>query len=228
MISYRLYLDESGTHKGAERIFLAGSMMSIDEWDEIDAPWCEVLGKYGLDFFHAKEVWGNHPQRIDLFRELAKLIFNRNFAAWWGGVHKTDFEKIILEYSRINMNMFELLLFGSIGGCHQAMKFLGDIGKLGVIIENGHPPIRQWARDMIKVYEKNTGIFEHPWLESPKGPIPLQVADYVAWNYNRYVERQATGLPFIEMINQNNLQRFWGANFDEELLRKTFAQIAAI
>jgi len=126
------------------------------------------------------------------------------------------------------MNMFELLLFGSIGGCHQAMKFLRNSGRLGVIIENGHPPIRQWARDMIREYEKKTGIFEHPWQESPKGPIPLQVADYVAWNYNRYVESQVTGLPFIEIINPHNSQRFFGADFNEEILRKTFAQIAAI
>jgi len=82
---------------------------------------------------------------------------------------------------------------------------------------------------MIRVYEKKTGIFEHPWQESPKGPIPLQVADYVAWNYNRYVESQATGgLPFIEMINPNNSQRFFGADFDEKILRRTFAQIATI
>ncbi|MGH8015441.1 MAG: DUF3800 domain-containing protein [Candidatus Zixiibacteriota bacterium] len=225
MVSYRVYSDESGKNKEQAHLFLAGSMMSIDEWAEIELPWREKLKEHNLDLFHAKDVWAKHPKRLEVFQQLGELIYKRNLAFWWGAVNKADFQTVKKDFPKIKENDFEFLLFGLIGGCHRSMDFLGEIGRIGVIVEKGHPAVRQFARERIDKFERKQGIFDHPWQTSPKGPVPLQVADYIAWHYNRLVETQNDKWPFFEFISPNNKMRFWGQNFDEKLLRKTFKML---
>lgn len=224
MISYRLYLDDSGTHDGAVLQFLAGTMMSIDEWAKLDPLWCKKLNDYGLKTFHAKDVWGKHPQSAEIFRELGELIFERNSALWWGAVDKEDFQKIKKELPLIKESEFEFLVFGHIGGCPRAMDALGGKGRIGIIIEKGHPPIRPETRKRMEKLEREIGLFEYPWQTSPKGPVPLQVADYMAWNFNRYANTQDDNLPFLKFVNPDTKYRFWGRLFNEEYLRKMFKE----
>ena len=225
VVSYRLFLDDSGTHRGSGLLFLAGAMMSVDEWAKLIPLWQERINRCDIGIFHATDVWGSHPERSKIFQELGELIFERKSAVWWGAVDKRDFIETKKEFSLIEDSDFEFLVSAHIGGCPRAMESLGGIGSLGVALEEGHPPIRPRVRERIRNFEIKQGIFEHSWTTYSKKEIPLQVADYLAWNYNRYANTGDESLPFLSLINPANKYRFWGCLFEKNLLRKTFEQL---
>src|SRR6476659_10008779 len=53
--TFRSYTDESGSHNGARFCVIAGYVGRIDAWKGFERDWREVLDKYQIRWFHAKE-----------------------------------------------------------------------------------------------------------------------------------------------------------------------------
>ena len=224
---YHLALDDSGTHAQSKLQFLAGTMMSVDEWAGLYPLWVDALDEFGLQYFHATKIWNTRPvDRIQILERFGRIVINRNMVGWWGAVDRAEFKNVGAQFPEIDMNDFELLIYGLIGGCHKSMSLLGEIGKIGVIIEEGHPPVRQEARERIKKYEEAIGLFEHSWQTVPKREMPAQVADCISWNLYKNAKKNGADLPLIKMINEkNNIHRFWGSFFDEGCLLEIYQQL---
>lgn len=248
VVSYRLYFDDSGSHEQAKFQVLAGCMMTIDEWIDLLEEWHACMKELDIPYFHAVDLWAGNPKgklisaeyRLWMFRELGKVIFKRNYAVLWGVVLKDDFEEVTKEFPHIDLTMFELLVLGAIGKSGDIRDYLGGNGKLGVVLEAGGPEIRQSAIQRIRAHEAKVNHFDIPWQTKSKKDSPeLQVADFFAWHYHRYmmdhydeVTMKASGgnIPppplFDDLKTTVNPERYWGRIFDKDWLRKQFKELS--
>jgi hypothetical protein len=105
-VMLKAYADETGTHKGADMIALAGLIESRDYWEKFNRKWEAVLDNYDADFFHYREFrkdantklgdpyygWSDEKRRNFLFR-LAMLVGES--AVPLGGAYPVDHSKKI-------------------------------------------------------------------------------------------------------------------------------------
>ncbi len=80
------YLDESGTHRGAALLCVAGYVGNRKEWFAFEKEWQKQLNKANIPCFHAKE-----PQCATLKLPLASAIEKRNIMGVICGVNPTIF-----------------------------------------------------------------------------------------------------------------------------------------
>ena len=74
----KVYADESGTHdktgrqKGSQVPVIAGYLASAEYWKSFNDNWQSVLKhkKYGVDYFHNKELGFHHRQKTTFARHL--------------------------------------------------------------------------------------------------------------------------------------------------------------
>lgn len=72
------YLDESGTHRSAEALAVAGYLSTQDRWEQFDAEWRVALREYGLEFFHMTDFAnGAPPYNTDIWRTEREARFSR-------------------------------------------------------------------------------------------------------------------------------------------------------
>ncbi len=86
---YTAYLDESGTHDGAESLAVAGFLSVANSWVDFSARWQLALNDFGLDYFHMSDfanrvgpyaTWNEQERRARLTRLLG-IISNSTVAS---------------------------------------------------------------------------------------------------------------------------------------------------
>ncbi len=84
---YAVYLDESGTHVGADVATVAGFVANVPQWEAFSKKWQSVLTDFGLDCFHMSEFeavkgrfsgWSK-DKRHDLLNRLLPIIQEYTF-----------------------------------------------------------------------------------------------------------------------------------------------------
>ena len=64
------FVDESGSHEGAECFVVAGYIATCQDWDAFNVEWKQVLGLYGLETFHTVDFKNRFRSEENAYRHL--------------------------------------------------------------------------------------------------------------------------------------------------------------
>ncbi len=187
-----VYLDDSGTHGGAEVTAVAGFVSTKLLWDGFRKEWARALRKERIQIFRMSDLENRHgefkgwsKERTETFRrELFDIIQRRTLAPIGSALINADWEKVMPAHIKAGFG-------GSYGWCaedcaHQAYKWAkrtGAPGKLRYIFEKGTVGHGQIAK-VFADYASNPRwdafrISGYSFEE--KKLMPLQAADLMAY-----------------------------------------------
>ena len=101
MAALKLYFDESGTHKSAAGIAIAGYVASTDSWLHFSEDWSVALKRFGVSCFHMTD-WENRRgefkgmkerERKRLYNKLVTIIHRYAEGGLAASFHVHDFQK---------------------------------------------------------------------------------------------------------------------------------------
>ena len=170
-----VYLDESGTHKGAPLLSVAGYMGCEREWHEFEKEWCPHLKKANVPYFHAID-----PKCSSLKPLLASAITKRNLRGIICSIKPDD-------YKLYASSQFK----GTLGNAYAICAFMcalhisdwakdNNLGSVSFIIEAGQPNadhVEHILKSMINDANFNiAGVM----MAKKDEFIPLQTADFIS------------------------------------------------
>jgi hypothetical protein len=196
----RAYLDDSGTHAGSRITAVAGFVATISEWEIVEDDWAKALvddfGLSGVQTFHAVDCEHGHGEfscvprglREPMSRRLATIITSREIYPIWSAVINEEWDEITDEEFRKEFPKPFLLCFRY---CINEIskwafgKAKGSPTELIFSEQNDH------ANRMLSIFDlyrqkRTTTSLSTLIFDSPVNCTPLQSADFLAYEVNRY------------------------------------------
>lgn len=168
------YLDESGTHKGAPVLNVAGYLGSEQEWHKFEKEWSPKLKKANVPYFHATD-----PDCSSLKLPLASAITKRVLQGVICSVNTN-------EYNLHASHQFKSVLGNAYATCAYgcALKFgklaCGVNKKVSIVLEAGQKNIDHVER-VLKIMMNNPDFCIAGVMRAIKEDfVPLQTADFLA------------------------------------------------
>lgn len=195
------YLDESGTHMGAEMLCVAGYVGSRGEWYKFEKEWQNKLDDHEISCFHAKD-----SKCAPLKLPLASAIERRNLRGIICGVKPITF-------NNHTSQQFKALIGNAYAACTFACaleicKRAKEMGYKSVsfIVEDGQPNskhVERVLRSMIYYHPVNiAGVM----LAKKDEFLPLQTADFLSHVYSTYERNWLEYLMRSQKIKQSIIQ----------------------
>jgi len=185
------YLDESGTHKDAPLVVVAGWLGDRRTWKSFIKEWSKHLKKAGVPYFHAKD-----PRCEPLESLLVHTILKRNLLGLACTVNPSDFQNNTSDRFKSELgNAYSTCAYICAGMISKIAKEYGS-DSVALVYEAGQP-------NGNFIYETISAIMAEPVdhrfasinflnKEHP-GAIPLQAADFLAHaigvNKTKWIEK---------------------------------------
>jgi hypothetical protein len=192
LTTFAAYFDESGDSR-SPILAVGGGVASAQKWVKFERAWKSILADYGASSLHMKDLYVNR----------------REFEGWKG--HDSDKEEMLrrlalcIRQFRIQTVTLGLVIhnYREVNGDYQLDEEIGHPYPLCALA--GVAYVQGWARDQTPPIsnENIQFVFEHgaehkgqfikqckklmhvePILTG-KEKVPLQLADFVAWEYRR-------------------------------------------
>jgi len=160
------YFDESGTHKGAKVLCVAGYIGDRKKWSL-------VLKKFNIAYFHAKD-----PRCNPLRPYLAKLIINSDLVAIAASINPADYKIFAGEQFKSTLgNPYSICTFACAIHIKQWLK---DQDRVSIIIEHGQPNAEHVEKMLKSLIDEPIYQIASVGIASKKEFLPLQTADFLA------------------------------------------------
>jgi hypothetical protein len=209
------YMDESGTHDESDFAALAGYVDHSNGWTEFETAWNAVLAYYHVDEFHMTDFenrykefdWRNYwflpdeELRRPFMRDLLRALHSPKRLRVGCTISMRDYREIIPERFHKDYNPYYFLFAKCVEQLwrvsflmlppKEKLAFVFD-EKLG--FEGRSTAIFYALRDSRFQYSDSMGDIH---FASSRKLAPLQAADFVAFEYRKYNEREfhSTGRP---------------------------------
>ena len=213
---FQAYLDESGTHKEASLVVVAGWVGSGKSWKYFIREWKSHLKNAHISYFHAKD-----PRCESLKVPLARIILKRNLhgVAWL--VNSLDFKNNTSQKFRSKFgNAYSTCAFLCAGLISKLAKEHGW-GSIALVYEAGQSNTDFVFRIMNAIIEEK----EYHKINSinflnkkDPGAIPLQAADFlshvISTNETKWIKKfeDSGKLDFAIMKPPEKIQRNFKKN----------------
>jgi hypothetical protein len=201
------YLDESGTHLGADVMVMAGYLMTPDEAANFSRDWSACLAKYEVPFSHMADLahtkkhykgWSDDRKK-DHTRDLISIIHQQSRFGFAVAIDKKFYDR------ELDRQLGTNCYFSAYSFC--ALECLNMIrdwceksrygGKIEYIFEAGHERKPELDRifNQMKPDESFSERyrFEGHLFVTKYGGLPLQAADMLAWQVHHYHQRCIKG-----------------------------------
>jgi hypothetical protein len=239
---WRAYFDESGHESDpkAKILAIAGCVAESDPWLNLIPQWYRVLDNFNVKAFHAYDFaqtkndfqgW-SEAQRQDFLNALLALIDNSRLRVIASAILLDDYRPLTKEAKQHQGSAYHILF----------QKCLIDVGKLdcfsgndkvAVMFEDNDEfsgkALELWKDAKKADFWKDYGHRFQVVAFSPKSFAPLQVADLMAYETNKYVKLQygydtkqrGSRYPFNRIIDGTQFDRI--SIFDRDVLTDLFA-----
>lgn len=230
---YNIYRDESGTHRGAEIVVVAGFISNVDRWVELSAAWLDALKSWGIDSFHMTDFenrqnqfrgW-SETQRKECLNHLIDLINGHTFNSIGYAVPGKSFDTILSEKARrLCGDAYGLASIGCFTNTARVARTSEDDVWIDYVMESGAK-----GRGALLYYygegrkdpdwRGDTRIHSLEFRDKRDFP-PLQAADILAYELYKHLPRQLRGelqrdrYPLRRLHKRN---RQWHYAEDDEL-----------
>lgn len=169
------YLDESGTHKGAEILCVAGYVGNRKEWFAFEKGWQKQLNKSGIACFHAKK-----PECNLLKLPLAEAIDKRTLMAVVCSVEPNIFNIHTSSQVKSSMgNAYATCAFQcAIKICQWAKE--NNLGPVSITLEAGQPNV-DFVEEILKTgMDDDRFCISSVAIAKKTDFVPLQTADFLS------------------------------------------------
>jgi hypothetical protein len=195
------YFDESGTHKQAPIIVIAGWIAGDKEWIKFSNKWQAVLTKYNLPYFHMSEWEGGHglyknmteKEKRLLIDRLTTIIKKHASIGIFGAFHRSTYDEVLREiygddYKNKFVKPYGVCAMRCIETTRRWMTSKSLDGPLAYVFETG-------ARYSGQFFEAFKAMQKIPRLKrmypggmsfyDKRDMLPLQAADILAYEMYR-------------------------------------------
>jgi len=239
MVNFVGYFDDSGTHKGAGIVVVAGAIATAGRWDKLSREWQSTIKPWGLQrkHFHMTDfVTGKGDYRgwtVDAkaarLAELVKIIRKHVRVLIGNAVMEADFEEISKRYPRNNFgSAYRFCAFLVAPAVDAWRRQSPRRGPVTLIFEAGNKLLNEYGRIL-----NEAGRFEHlrekfGYSSIAQGTksemVPLQAADLIA--YATYKCAAMTPLDYYLEPSFKSLfsLRHQGMSFSKELVEKALSE----
>ncbi|MGO9622572.1 MAG: hypothetical protein ACLPT6_14345 [Desulfobaccales bacterium] len=172
------YLDESGTHVGANLLCVAAYVGNRKEWLAFEEKWQKEIDRAKLSCFHAKE-----PKSRLLKLPLIEAIENRNFTGFICSVRPEVFNLHAGPQYRSSLgNAYSACTLTVAKGVFDLTKDK-KLGPILFYIEDGQPNARFVERTLRLLLNNRQFPVAGVFLGRKDEFLPLQTADFLAHSY---------------------------------------------
>jgi len=199
MVLLRAYLDESGTHAGSRIVAIGGFVGSAGTWQKLEGEWAAALAVFDgadLEAFHATDCENGNREfehipielRIALAQKLAKAISGLGLFGVWCAViaddwNATDFDA---QFSKEFPHPFYLCFATVAQKLARWTALRTDEARMAVVYAE-HQEFGANAERLWDAYSRNKRVAHLSSFStaSPRDCLPLQAADFLAYEMNR-------------------------------------------
>lgn len=227
-----VYLDDSGTSPNQEIAVVAGYLGSVIQWERFNKRWKALLSKYGIARMHRVDLenfqgefknW-TPDRRKEFLKKAHSIIRQCTYVAVGNSVRKADFDEAIPKEN------FVKKVSGIYGWCAQAC--IVSIYRWCKRY-NYEQPIQFFFEAGTRGQGQVQSMFEHlygnesyrqkwhiaGWSFHDKSLMPLQAADFIAYEYYKLTENQVMShgkrpvrLSARDLFREHETEyfRYWG------------------
>jgi hypothetical protein len=210
------YFDDSGSHVGSANVTIGGFVAHVNEWKEFEREWRLLLAEFEIEFVHISEYvarrgpyekWAD-SRRVDFMRKLTGIIRRRARAAIAASFPIHNYEKIkdivvaqAVEFSTTALVYCAGVCWKNLGDWARDTGKGKDVRIASVFEEGDHDS------EILEAHRrfKNTPMVEEEWRLGDIGfdnkkCLPLQAADFFAYETHRRIKSPATWRKSVEQI----------------------------
>jgi|ERR1017187_1254230 hypothetical protein len=204
MIEYRSYFDESGSHKGAPILCLAGFTIEQSKGQEMSERWSAMLDRFSLLAFHMAACANGAPpfdvlsmdERIEAEKEAISIIRDTIAYGFAVTVHPREFQSIVPMSPEIG-SAYSLCAHMCLTGVRNWADRVSFNGAVRYVFEAGHKSQGEANGIMNRIFKSPKLRSEHRYAEhsfaDKKLVLPLQAADIIAWQWFTENKRKLIG-----------------------------------
>lgn len=195
------YVDDSGSHVGERRLFLAGYILEESQWQSFNLDWLSALKeRKSLTSLHMTQSFNGwmHDERSEKLHQLAEVIKKYRPTSVEVSLSTRDFREFLAPNSPHDLrhpyfSCFYALMVTAARVVHQLgmrepINFVFDTqGNVGTEAAVWYEPMRQMQPDYIQALLGTAPIFR-----DDDGEPGLQAADMLAWHRRLLVEPHCT------------------------------------
>ncbi|MEO6688138.1 MAG: DUF3800 domain-containing protein [Dokdonella sp.] len=221
MVMLRAYFDESGMHKEAPSVVMAGFVGSSAQWQSFDGSWRSVLARYDVEVFHASPCAKGHGEfagkdeviRTSLALDLADVICASGIQSLAFGLDNAAWKEVSdVEFKKTFPTSYSL----GFQYCLQRVKRFSEVMADGEDValvfadHQEHGPLAQVVFDHYKASQEYGGKLASLTFASPKKFSALQAADLFAYETYQW----SSGFFAGKEVRRRVMERF----FDSKLV----------
>jgi hypothetical protein len=200
------YFDESGSHDGSPVLCVAGFTFEKESCKELDFAWKEVLGRFGLPFFHMVDCApGNAPfdklslkRRIAVETEMIGLIRSHALLGVAVAINENEFNEIFPAPTPLK-DVYSYCCWLALSGIYGWIMRNQFDGKIAYFFEAGHKYQGQ-ANELMNSIFGNPALRQeyryasHSFVTKEEAR-PVQAADILAWQHAADMKKRLRQLP---------------------------------
>jgi hypothetical protein len=204
------YFDESGSHKDATYLCLAGLLFKKSEAIKLGHEWRKILRWKELPYFHMVDcAHGNgpfanlsKPERADVARRMIEIIKSRAIQAIAVTIDNSDFAEVMKEFpaaGRAYKTAYSFCTHTVLAGVRSWLHVNPKVARVAYLFEEGHASASQSLKIMnqlFKVPEKKAQYRPSAWgFVGKEDSCMVQAADLLAWQWYTDRRHQIEGKP---------------------------------
>jgi hypothetical protein len=218
----RAYLDDSGTHADSKVCVLAGYFGGQRQWVKFEEEWRKVLDEHGLDEFHAHRFWSaasgknvsaysgwNRQREANFLQRLLAIINSFRIHPFGSAVVMQDWDALPIDEKRVLTGAAykdgEPVLSGArkkpfflpfVHAIQKAASYCHEHTKISFYFDR-NDACSAYAADYFSFLASLPGhpatptLGEIEFVDSKSNP-PIQAADLLAYEINRYLNEKLT------------------------------------
>ncbi len=213
MALLKVYLDDSGSQTDPNLqdsvLVVGGYVADIHHWKKFEWLWDDVMQGYEVPYLHMKEWWNEDKEiyrslkddverQIHFFGDLIQTIKDTMFCAVSASIRLRDLRAVNAKHG-LNLNAFSFGLYA----CILALREYYPNDELQIVIDKITKPHKhiQIAKDYAETdtyQDLNPQAIPITPIEEPdsfKNILPIQAADFLAWEVRKYGHETVGWLP---------------------------------
>jgi Protein of unknown function (DUF3800) len=193
------YLDESGTHKGARVLSVAGYVGTKKEWNLFEKNWSGCLAGTGIEYFHA-----NSPKCDFLRPDLALSITKRNLRGMLCAIDPEIYNKQTSHQFKSTLgNAYAICTFScALSIVTYAQQ--NNLGRVTFVIEAGQPNAEFIERMLKSMMADDEHKIAGVMLANKKDFVPLQTADFLSHVFSTNGDNEKAWFEYLVKFGKIN------------------------
>jgi hypothetical protein len=207
VVTLTAYFDESGTHKGATALSIAGYIASAEAWAAFDTEWHRALADFGLPYFHMADFvhgigayahWQSAQKNIR-FGRLVDIINSHAIQSFGTAVPMEPFDRIFSAEAKAHCGgAYGLAATSTFLTVGQILRSIDEVRPLDLWVAYIYELGAVGSGQVLKVFEMNRNDpieaerlrLDSLMFQDKRKFVALQAADILAYELYRHYPRQ--------------------------------------